>query len=57
MKKPEPTWRDIQTATKQELMTHYKLTPAGMEQAIRRQMPGAGHKDYEKVYKEFYDKK
>lgn len=55
--KKEPTWRDIQTASKTELMNHYKLTPRGMEQAIRNRMPGAGQKDYEKLYKEFYDRK
>jgi len=58
MKKSDTiTWNDIQSTTKQELKQMYGLSDRQVEQTIRKNMPGARHPDYEKVYKDFYNRK
>jgi len=51
------TWKDIQSTTKNELKQMYGVTDRQVEQVIRKNMPGAGHRDYEKQYKDFYERK
>jgi hypothetical protein len=51
------TWKDIQSTTKNELKEMYGVSDRQVEQAIRKNMPGAGQSDYEKQYKDFYERK
>jgi hypothetical protein len=48
---------DLQSATKTELKTMFGLSDRQVEQTIRKNMPGADQKDYEKAYKDFYERK
>ena len=58
MKKSDTiNFTDLQSTTKQELKQMYNMTDRQVEQTIRKNMPGAGHRDIEKAYKDFYNRK
>ena len=52
-----PSYNDLQSGTRVELMKTYKLDQRQMEQVLRKQLDGAAKTDLEKAYKDFYNRK
>ena len=49
-----PTYNDIRDGKPAELMKTYKITPAQLETAIRRNNDGASQGDLRREYDKFY---
>ena len=54
MTKKMPTYNDIRDGKPAELMKTYKITPAQLETAIRRNNDGASQGDLRREYDKFY---